>query len=765
VVHGHYHYRDGHARRLVDLEGGEHAVTLPAIVIRGDARHLPLPDASVDLIVTSPPYFGLRSYTDAGEHYGGQIGSEATPQEWLAAMVACTAEWVRVLKPSGSIFVNLGDKFSGAQAQNDGRPARGDSADFWRRTNPKNTGIPAKSLMGLPWRYAIAATDQLGLILRRDIVWSKPNGLPESVTDRCRSSHEYVFHLVKQPRYYAAVDEIREPQATIGERHNGRSGYVDAPDGIARSFSERALNPLGKLPGSVWTIPSQPLTVPAHLGIDHFACVDTATEILTSHGWLRHDQLTEGDQVAGYDLDTNTARWTECTAVNRYNYDGEMVAVESRDLSMRLTPNHRTIVQRMDTRTKRRNPVSVVRADELTPYHFIPRDAQWECPTDELTIHRSTAAILGWVAAEGWYQGRCVYLSQSLDVNAPHVAEIDQLIPDAVRTERKRTYQGRPWTEVTWKLNEPIAALVQAHMPAKLLPWWLLMAGDPERHAVLDAFIAGDGHRRPDGRIGIFQKHRHNLDILQATAVTLGYKTTLRESGGRFVLYLTEGGRSVTLRGTAGVGSKVRREHYTGTVWCPTTGTGTFIARRNGSVFVTGNSFPMELPRRIILGWSPPGVCVACGEGRRPVSDVTRKIDRYHARQNFGSTFGQRTSSQGKDESAEQFSTLHMQATRTITGYACACYKPPAEAVCSDGSRASAGSPPPTRPAVVLDPFGGTGTTALVAAMHGRLGLSFDLSHDYSRLAAWRCSDPAQRAAAMQVPKPPPIPDGMEALF
>ena len=82
------------------------------VVIRADARTLPLPDGCADLIVTSPPYFGLRSYTDDGAHYGGQIGSEATPAEWLAALVACTREWVRVLKPSGSLFVNLYDKYA-----------------------------------------------------------------------------------------------------------------------------------------------------------------------------------------------------------------------------------------------------------------------------------------------------------------------------------------------------------------------------------------------------------------------------------------------------------------------------------------------------------------------------------------------------------------------------------------------------------------------------------------------------------------------------
>ena len=126
-----------------------------------------------------------------------------------------------------------------------------------------------KSLLGLPWRYALACMDDLGLILRRDIIWSKPNGLPESVTDRCRSSHEYLFHLVKQPRYYAAVDEIREPPrlARLTRWAAARKRHRPAPGRRHRNgdggCTDPASNPLGKLPGSVWDIPSQPLTVPA----------------------------------------------------------------------------------------------------------------------------------------------------------------------------------------------------------------------------------------------------------------------------------------------------------------------------------------------------------------------------------------------------------------------------------------------------------------------------------------------------------------------
>ena len=414
---------------------------MTAVVLRGDARALPLPDASVDLIVTSPPYFGLRSYTDGGEHYAGQIGSEATPREWLAALVACTREWVRVLKPSGSIFVNLGDKY--AQPGKGERNMQGVGGTIVHKVGVAQAnrsacdvsydGLPGKCLMGLPWRYALACTDDLGLILRRDIIWSKPNGLPESVTDRCRSSHEYVFHLVKQPRYYASVDEIREPHT--GGTHARRADGQHSPkeqatiaSGFRRGyFPENRENPLGKLPGSVWVwdIPTQPLTVPAHLGVDHFA------------------------------------------------------------------------------------------------------------------------------------------------------------------------------------------------------------------------------------------------------------------------------------------------------------------------------AFPMELPRRVILGWSPPGVCTACGEGRRPV--VLHEIGPDHQ--------GRAGTLHGGDRArlghATERKMLDGLSLRTITGYACACPQPDA----------------PIRPAVVLDPFGGTGTTALIAAAYGRTGVSVDLSADYCRLARWRAGDPAERAKALQVPKPPPVPDGQDSLF
>ena len=265
----------------------------PVQIIRGNALALPLADDSVDLVVTSPPYFGLRSYQDGGEHYSGQIGDEPTPAEFVDALIAATAEMVRVVKPSGSIWVNLGDKYAststpGPQSQNTtmtGGRHKGVESIAQRRLT---SNVPTKSLIGIPWRYAIRCIDDLGLILRANVIWSKPNGLPESVTDRVRRSHEDWFHFTLSPRYYSAVDEIRE--AHLAPNRSGTNPkHESAPFAVGipahTSLSTTQPNPLGKLPGSVWTIPTEPLHVPDHLGIDHFAAFPTEWPRRIIQGW------------------------------------------------------------------------------------------------------------------------------------------------------------------------------------------------------------------------------------------------------------------------------------------------------------------------------------------------------------------------------------------------------------------------------------------------------------------------------------------------
>src|SRR5581483_6965853 len=129
------------------------------------------------------------SYQDDGRHYEGQIGSETTPQAYLDALLEVTRECVRVLKPTGSIMVNLGDRYA---TNPSGTLGPSGSKTSYARTGYRDTTSAGrtKTLLGLPWRYAIRCMDELGLILRAEIVWAKPNGLPESVTDRVRRSHE-----------------------------------------------------------------------------------------------------------------------------------------------------------------------------------------------------------------------------------------------------------------------------------------------------------------------------------------------------------------------------------------------------------------------------------------------------------------------------------------------------------------------------------------------------------------------------------------------
>lgn len=261
------------------------------LAVQSNANRLPLADSSVDLIVTSPPYFALRSYTDGGKHYAGQIGSESNPAEYIAALIECTCEWVRVLKPSGSIFVDLGDKYSGA-ATPGGKSSSTlvGTTGHTRRVGGRRAPGRPKSLLLLPERYRIACVDQLGLIVRSVIIWSKPNGLPESVTDRVRRSHEDWVHLTKAPRYFAAVDEIREPHAPAGLARRAYNFAVNDAQRASRNpvingEGERPANPLGKLPGSVWEIATEPLKVPDRLGIDHFAAFPSEWPRRLILGW------------------------------------------------------------------------------------------------------------------------------------------------------------------------------------------------------------------------------------------------------------------------------------------------------------------------------------------------------------------------------------------------------------------------------------------------------------------------------------------------
>lgn len=179
-------------------------------ILVGDCRDQlrTLADESVHTCICSPPYFGLRDYD-----VDGQIGLEDNPDAFVAELVAVFREVRRVLRDDGTLWLNLGDsyandsKWGGATSGKHVRAQHGASGIGRRR---HKTGLKSKDLMGIPWRVAFALQTD-GWFLRQDIIWHKPNVMPESVSDRCTKAHEYIFLLSKSPSYYYNADAILEP--------------------------------------------------------------------------------------------------------------------------------------------------------------------------------------------------------------------------------------------------------------------------------------------------------------------------------------------------------------------------------------------------------------------------------------------------------------------------------------------------------------------------------------------------------------------------
>ena len=178
-----------------------------------------MPSDSVDLVITSSPYWGLRFYgegtvTSWPDGWKGQLGLEPNYQLFIKHLVSILHEVKRVLKPSGSLYLNLGDTYS-ASGKGFWRGHEKESKEVYHfEEKPRlEKNLPAKCMMGIPWRVALAMMDKDGWILRNSIIWHKPNHIPSSVRDRLTNGYEFIFHLVKSQKYYYNLDAIREPLA------------------------------------------------------------------------------------------------------------------------------------------------------------------------------------------------------------------------------------------------------------------------------------------------------------------------------------------------------------------------------------------------------------------------------------------------------------------------------------------------------------------------------------------------------------------------
>lgn len=206
-----------------------------------------LPDGCVNTCITSPPYYGLRDYG-----HDGQIGLEESPEAYVQKMVEVFREVKRVLRDDGTLWLNLGDSYAGnnSQASNNGRAGFGNPRE--KVVNRTGEGLKTKDLIGIPWRVAFALQAD-GWYLRQDIIWHKPNPMPESVTDRCTKAHEYIFLLSKSSRYYFDSEAIKEDANYAGESR-GKSRNI-SPKGISE-MDNKIYDTRNKR--SVWTITTKP---------------------------------------------------------------------------------------------------------------------------------------------------------------------------------------------------------------------------------------------------------------------------------------------------------------------------------------------------------------------------------------------------------------------------------------------------------------------------------------------------------------------------
>lgn len=234
-----------------------------------------LPEKSVHCAITSPPYWNLRSYLPAGHPDKGlELGAEKTPEEYVEKLVEVFRVVWKVLRDDGTLWLNLGDAYSGGGGYHPGAPsnqpeaqrARGKYRPNYNQARVKGrgvvTGLKPKDLVGIPWMVAFALRAD-GWYLRSDVIWNKPNPMPESVTDRPTKSHEYLFLLTKCPRYFFDQEAVKQPYVRTWDENNGGSLSTNSVRNTAAGRNDGTRTELPK-PGSganirsVWNIATKP---------------------------------------------------------------------------------------------------------------------------------------------------------------------------------------------------------------------------------------------------------------------------------------------------------------------------------------------------------------------------------------------------------------------------------------------------------------------------------------------------------------------------
>jgi len=473
---------------------------------------------------------------------------------------------------------------------------------------------------------------------------------------------------------------------------------------------DHAGHPAGPNPGDFWNINTQPFPDA------HFACVSEDTECLTINGWKEYTKVQRGEKIATYSLENQIIEYQPVWYVKNYDFDGKLVHVGNRDLDILMTSDHRNVVSKRTTTRKEEGRQSyrkevVVKADALAYSDKIRVRAEVIYPKGignaNGGIGKPLASLIGWIISEGNYKkDGGIEISQN---TGKYEREIDLLLK---RLDIPHSKRIRRENQVEWYMMKKYADLIRYICPNKELTKELISLPDREAEELFKSLIKGDGcERKDDGRESFIQKSKECIDWFSILALRLGYHCIIskRKDKDVYTAFLTKR-THIGIRKTNSKGKSIINESYKGKIWCPRVKNGTWVARRNGRIFITGNTFPEKLCEKPILAGCPAEVCKHCGMARVRITEgknIQQIIsEKNKARDKRGQAVSDKTTLGGKFE------------YHTIGWTDCSC---------SEKDK--------YEPGVILDPFGGSGTVLLMAEKLNRNSIIIDIKKEYCEMS------------------------------
>lgn len=686
---------------------------------------------SIHCVITSPPYFGLRDY-----HADGQIGLEESLSEYIENLAGVFDEVRRVLHPSGTFWLNIGDSYAGSGGPGgDFRDGKG--GDTYKRQYNRNVqGLKKKDLCMVPSRVAITLQER-GWWLRSEIIWAKSisfndkysgSCMPESATDRPTNGHEKLYLFAKDTDYFydeAAVAEPIEDMSRVGEVR-GDTGHsrrgVDEANRIGEGSGE--MKPTKKL-RDVWTFN------PASFKGAHFACVDEDTEILTKNGWKSHKSISENNEIATFHTNSETIHYHKPYSIHKYDYNGKMYRIENKWIDQLVTPNHRVLLKYRRSEYKNKDEEwGYQRADSITPHSgvIIPNSGEYN---GELDISKEKAELLGWIITEGSNNNGSVKIWQSQSANPKKVSRIRNLLQETSQNfnelTRSREREYGKSVECNFAINKTMNdnSWIWKWLNDDLTPKWkLLHVNKKSLRGLYEGLVEGDGHKHEDGKHTFVQYDKYTNEWFRVLCAHIGKRTTFWNGDQRMQTNITH--QNFSNIHSNSFKDTVYTQDYNGIVWCPQVPNTNFIARRNGKIYITGNTYPLGLVEPCVkAGTSAKGVCSECGN---PYERVTEEnVD-------FKSGSGKAGNEpEGKYENAQESNSgdydIRMGPTKSkeTVGW---------EPTCDCDAE--------VEPATVLDPFSGAATTGIAALKHGRKYIGIDVNEDYIEMAKERIREHKQ---------------------